>query len=115
MNVHNTFLHRDLEEEVYTKLSLGFQTSDGNKICRLRKSIYGLKQAPRCWFYKPTVALTGYGFHQNKKDYSLFTLKHGALHLYVIAYVDDLLVGGNDNDAIARLKVIWGNGLIHFS
>lgn len=26
------------------------------------------------------------------------------MHLYVIVYVDDLLIGGNDDDAIARFK-----------
>lgn len=38
MDVHNTFLHGDLEEEVYMKLPQGFACSDPSKVCSLRKS-----------------------------------------------------------------------------
>lgn len=57
MDVHNAFLHGDLDEEVYMKPPPSFYPDAGNKVCRLRKSIYGLKQAPRCWFEKLTKSL----------------------------------------------------------
>jgi len=44
MDVHNAFLHGDLQEEVYMKLTLGFQVSIPGKMCRLKKSLYGLKR-----------------------------------------------------------------------
>ncbi|CAA7037262.1 unnamed protein product [Microthlaspi erraticum] len=104
MDVHNAFLHGDLEEEVYMKLPPGFDCGDKSKVCKLRKSLYGVRQSPRCWFAKLTAALKGYGFVQNISDYSLFTLTRGDMRLYVLIYVDDLLIGGTDPDAIVKFK-----------
>ena len=57
MDVHNAFLHGDLDEEVYMKLPPRFTSTDSNLICRLWKSLYGLQQAHRCWFAKLVTAL----------------------------------------------------------
>ncbi|PNX93517.1 retrovirus-related Pol polyprotein from transposon TNT 1-94 [Trifolium pratense] len=104
MDVHNAFLHGDLDEEVYMKLPPGFRSSTPNQACRLRKSLYGLKQAPRCWFAKLKSALLRYGFTQSYSDYSLFTLHRDSAELYVLVYVDDLIISGNDNKSIESFK-----------
>jgi transposase InsO family protein len=104
MDVHNAFLHGDLQEEVYMKLPPGFQVSLSGKVCKLRKSLYGLKQAPRCWFAKLSTALKAYGFQQSISDYSLFSMHRGTIHLHVLVYVDDLIVSGNNSAAIQRFK-----------
>ncbi|RDY09563.1 hypothetical protein CR513_06048, partial [Mucuna pruriens] len=44
MDAKTSFLHGDLEEEMYMKQPDGFQE---DYVCRLRKSLYNLKQAPR--------------------------------------------------------------------
>ncbi len=92
MDVHNAFLHGDLQEEVYMTIPPGFRVTQPRKVCKLRKSLYGLKQAPRCWFAKLSTALKDYGFKQSHSDYSLFTLQRDTSQVNVLVYVDDLII-----------------------
>lgn len=91
VDVHNAFLHGDLDEEVYMQLP---PTGDKKKVCLLHKSLYGLQQAPGCWFVKLTTILTNYGFEQNYSDYSLFTLDKSGIRLHFLVYADDLIITG---------------------
>jgi len=104
MDVHNAFLHGDLDEEVYMKFPPGFRTDDNTKVCRLHKSLYGLKQAPRCWFAKLGSALKQYGFEQDYSDYSLFVLATGITRLHVLVYVDDLIITGTSIHIVNEFK-----------
>ena len=64
-------------------------------MCKLKKALYGLKQSARSWNQKIDYVLKSHGFKQSEADLCLYT-KHcnGAL-LYVLLYVDDLLICGN--------------------
>ncbi|KAL2926115.1 Retrovirus-related Pol polyprotein from transposon RE1 [Bienertia sinuspersici] len=104
MDVHNAFLHGDLNEEVYMKPPPGFNTGQPGMVCKLRKSLYGLKQAPRCWFAKLASSLRSYGFRQSYSDYSLFTYNRDGVSLHVLVYVDDLIISGNSSSAIHDFK-----------
>ena len=51
-NVKTTFLHGDLEEEIYMKKPKAFIIKGKEElVCRLEKSLYGLKQSPRMWYH----------------------------------------------------------------
>ena len=104
MDVHNAFLHGDLDEEVYMQMPPGFRTDDKSQVCRLHKSLYGLRQAPRCWFAKLSTALKEYGFVQSVSDYSLFSYARGSQRIYVLVYVDDLILSANTLDLLDDFK-----------
>lgn len=104
MDVHNAFLHGDLDEEVYMHFPPGYSTPTPGKVCRLRKSLYGLKQAPRQWFAKLSSALRDFGFKPSYAHYSLFSYIQGNVSLHVLVYVDDLIIAGSDHGAIVRFK-----------
>lgn len=114
MDVHNAFLHGDLEKQVYIQFPPGFRSKDKdkNKVYRLHKSLYGLKKAPRCsikkaprcWFGKLATTLKEYGFEQNYSDYYLLKLQQEDKQLQVIVYVDDLIISGSSIEIINGFK-----------
>lgn len=104
MDVHNAFLHGDLDEEVYMELPPGFNSAASGKVCRLRKSLYGLRQAPRNWFAKLSTALKDIGFKQSYADYSLFSYSKGEVALHVLVYVDDIIITGSSSLEIEKFK-----------
>lgn len=77
---------------------------DKNKVYKLKKALYGLKQAPRQWLSKLTTALIESGYHQSRSDYSLFTKTHGEDFTAMLVYVDDMLITGNNEQEIIKLK-----------
>lgn len=112
LDVQNTFLHGDLEEAVFIKQPPGFINPDHLiHVCKLRKSIYGLKQAPQAWFAKLTDKLLELGFHGSRSDSSLFILHTKSDCLYILIYVDDIIVTGSSSilisDFIASLSLYF--------
>ena len=104
LDVHNAFLHGNLQEEVYMTPPPGLRRQGENLVCRLRKSIYGLKQASRNWFSTFTATVKSAGYIQSKADYSLFTKSQGNKFTAILIYVDDILLTGNDLHEIKMLK-----------
>lgn len=63
-------------------------------VCRLHKSLYGLKQAPRAWFERFMSQLLHLGFMASVVDPSLFMYHTPHVLLYVLLYVDDIIITG---------------------
>ncbi|KAJ3708562.1 hypothetical protein LUZ61_012267 [Rhynchospora tenuis] len=104
LDVNNAFLHGDLEETVYMSQPPGFADLNfPDHVCKLKKAIYGLKQAPRAWFSKLKQFLLSHNFISSQADNSLFILHKGATTIYLLVYVDDIIITGNDNVAIHTL------------
>ncbi|KAI0496461.1 hypothetical protein KFK09_022778 [Dendrobium nobile] len=103
-DISNAFLHGDLLEEVFMKQPPGFVDDQHPQyVCKLHKAIYGLKQAPRQWYTKLTQSLVQFGFIFSKADPSLLIYTKSTVQLYLLIYVDDLLLTGNDSSTIQSL------------
>lgn len=101
MDVNNAFLNGDLDEAVFMSQPEGFlDQSCPSHVCWLKKSLYGLKQAPRAWYTKLRTALQSWGFLRAISDASLFTNRTSEFALFVLVYVDDILVTGSSTAAL---------------
>jgi len=101
LDISKAFLHGRLQEEVYMLQPQGFVHPDfPNHVCKLHKAIYGLKQAPRAWFNRLSDSLLDFGFTQSLVDTSLFLFHQGAVHLFILIYVDDILITGTHSTVI---------------
>ncbi|KAG8486268.1 hypothetical protein CXB51_019636 [Gossypium anomalum] len=92
-------------EDIYMVQPSGFeQLGRGGQqlVCKLRKALYSLKQAPRAWFYKLKEFLLEAKFQASKTDSSLFIQKSGSQLIYVLVYVDDIVVTGTSFPAIDK-------------
>nr|GEV46623.1 putative ribonuclease H-like domain-containing protein [Tanacetum cinerariifolium] len=80
-DMKHAFLHRELKEEVYMEAPPGFfKHFKHEEVHKLKKSPYGLKQSPRAWFGR------------------------GDRVTCLIIYVDDMIITGNDENEIKKLK-----------
>jgi hypothetical protein len=103
MDVKSAFLNDVLEEEVYVRQPLGFESEKyPHRVYKLRKVLYGLKQTPRAWYSRLRGFLFERGFEMRKVDQTLFLLRQGKEILIVQVYMDDIVFGGSSNSLVAR-------------
>ena len=96
MDVKTSFLNGNLEEDVYMVQPPGFEDpSNGSKVCKLQRSIYGLKQASRSWNKRFDDEVKRLGFVQSKEEPCVYKMVSGSYVLFLVLYVDDILLIGN--------------------
>jgi len=106
VDVATAFLNGELTEEVYTAIPPGLEKVYTGMCFKLKKAIYGLKQAPRVWWLNLSNTLAAHGFKPTYADQCLFIKngKHGKV--YMLVYVDDILVAGKPEDVEDAVNVI---------
>jgi histone deacetylase 1/2 len=104
LDVQNAFLHGILEEEVYMNQPPGYaDRTHPSYVCRLDKALYGLKQASRARYARLCNRLVSLGLVPSKADTSLFYYNRGGHSLFVLVYVDDIIVASSSQEAIEAL------------
>jgi hypothetical protein len=110
LDIQNAFLHGILEEEVFMRQPPGFEDpTHTGYMCRLDKALYGLKHAPRAWHARLCSVLTSLGFTPSMADTSLFILRRPTVTVYLLVYVDDIIVVSSSTVAADRLVVQLGS------
>lgn len=66
-----------------------------NHVCHLQKSLYGLNSAHRARFERFSTHLLHLGFQASLADSSLFILRHGKFLVFLLVYVDDIVLTSN--------------------
>ena len=106
MDLKTSFLNGNLTEEVYMTQPEGFIFGSDSKVCKLQRSIYGLKQAFRSWNIRFDETIKEFCFSQNLVEPCVYKKTNGIAVVFLVMYVDDILLIGNDVSILKSIK-IW--------
>ena len=73
-------------------------------VCKLKKSIYGLKQASHQWYHKFHQVIVSFGFEINMVDECVYHKFSGSKHIFLVLYVDDILLVTNNIGLLHETK-----------
>ena len=104
MDVKSAYLHSEIQEEIYLEQPEGFEKGN-NLVCKLRKSINGLRQSARNWYKKLHDFLLEKEMTKCANDPCLFTSKSQENFLYILTWVDDLLIVGNKPEDVQKFEI----------
>ncbi len=105
MDVKTAFLNGELQETIYVKQPKGFAIKgQEDKVYKLNKAVYGLKQASRAWYEHLDKTLKAQGLQRSQHDPCLYWRKEGDKVIYVLVYVDDLIIAVNEDEWARKLK-----------
>jgi len=107
LDVKTAFLYGHLDETIYMELpclppSIDLGGINGNCL-QLKKSIYGLKQASRAWNETFHQFIMSINFEVSKYDPCLYYRKKSLIIIYLLLYVDDVILTGN---CLRELEII---------
>lgn len=69
----------------------------------MHKTLYGLKQAPRAWYHRLHEHLQSLEFVNSTLDTSLLICRQGLATLFLLVYVDHILITVSNLKAISQL------------
>jgi len=105
VDVNTAFLNAKMDKEVHRRLPDGTEPGEADVVFRLNLALYGTKQAGRLKGIKLDKELKAIGAVRSKVDPCLYTWSHPVHGLvYILVYVDDLIVAGKGLDGVQAVK-----------
>ena len=106
LDVKTAYLNAPLDFEIYMEQPKGYsEINEGSHLVwRLHKSLYGLKQSGRNWNFVLKEHLTENGFVQSESDSCLFVCHRPEGVVYVLFWVDDIMVAASTEDLLEETK-----------
>ncbi|GJZ16009.1 retrotransposon protein, putative, ty1-copia subclass [Tanacetum coccineum] len=105
MDVKFAFLNGRLNEDVYMVQPEGFvNPKHPRRVCKIQRSIYGLKQASKSWNKRFDEEIKRYGFTQYPDKPCVYKRASGSIVVFLILYVDDILLMGNNIPMLQDVK-----------
>lgn len=93
MDVCTAYLNGTITENIFMHQPDGYmQKGLERKVCKLIKSLYGLKQSGRRWYERLDEYLIKCNFTRDAADTNLYILTKEEGRVYLLVYVDDLLL-----------------------
>ncbi|KAH9687883.1 Integrase catalytic domain-containing protein [Citrus sinensis] len=108
LDVKTAFLHGRLQEEIFMTQPEGFEDPKKPRhVCLLKKSLYGLKQSLKQWYLRFDEFMVTHGFMRCSYDCCVYyKLLKDDLYIYLLLYVDDMLIACKVREEIEDLKKI---------
>jgi hypothetical protein len=97
---HKIITSRDM----YMEQSIVVQDHKGRFVCKLRESLYGLK-VPKKWYKMFDPFMVSQNFLRSEYNHCVYfeSLENGTF-IFLVLYVDDMLVASQSMFKISRLK-----------
>lgn len=103
MDVETAFLNGHVKSEVFINQPKGYETGD-NKVYKLQKALYGLRESPRVWYDCFNKFIEKLNFVRSNYDYCLYVNRASKDPIYILIFVDDLLICSKDKDKVKMVK-----------
>lgn len=106
-DIRTAFLHRDIDDDVYIFPPPEITLYNQVQVLKLRKGLYGLRQSPRLWHENFCDIMSRLKFKQLISDAFIFHREN----IYILLYVDDVILFGPNREDIDQVKKQLANNL----
>lgn len=102
------FLNEELKEVIYMKQPPRFkERQEENWVYKLNRTMYRLKQSAKAWHKKLKSVFTDLNFKVYHNDSCLFKTINGGPTIYMVVYIDDMVVACKSAKRIEMLKTAF--------